>query len=149
MEPDELDKLIEGAKLGNVGAGDKGAAGLESLYGDNEKLYGGGAKSGSNQLAGVDLGPYKGALYNGPVTTANVINVLAQAGRALPAGLARPARPAGQLGQLGQMQLQLATPGYPRQLGPQLCRPQALRSLSGQRGQKRKRKSAKRCSCTH
>lgn len=144
MEPDELDKLIESAKLGNVGAGDKAAAGLESLYGD-AKDYG--SKGGA--LGGVDLGPYKGALYNGPVTTANVINVLAQAGRALPAGLARPARPAGQLGQLGQMQLQLATPGYPRQLGPQLCRPQALRSLSGQRGQKRKRKSAKRCSCTH
>lgn len=149
MEPDELDKLIEGAKLGNVGAGDKGAAGLESLYGGSEKLYGGGAKGGSNQLAGVDLGPYKGALYNGPISTENVINVLAQAGRLLPAGLQRAPRPTGQLGQLGQMQLELQRPGAPRQLGPQLCRPAALRSLSGQRGQKRKRKSAKRCSCTH
>lgn len=144
MEPDELDKLIAGGKLGNVGADEKVAAGLESLYGASDRYVAGGK---GNRLAGVDLGAYKGAMYNGPVATQQVADLLTAAGRALPAALARPYRPTGQVGQLGQLQMQMASPGAPQMFGPQLCRPVAVRSAARQG--KRKRKSPKRCSCTH
>lgn len=147
MEDDELDKLATEAKLDQIGAGEKSDY-LDELYGGGGKLSGGGydkgaglgASGASNQLS-----------YAGQSNLDRVMNAFASATRGVTAPL-RPVRPAGQVGQLGQLQMQMSSPGAPRQLGPQLCQPRPLMAMSSGRSSPTRRRAAKskrRCSCTH
>lgn len=149
MEEDELDKLATETKLGNIGGDEKG----DFL----DDLYGGGAKS-----SGYDKGTSYGSGY-GPTTQLGatgrsqldaVMRAFSAAGRSAPGRpQLQPLAPRGQVGQLGQLQLQLASPGRPSQLGPQLCQPRPLMAYAGgsSRSSTRRRsaKKRRRCSCTH
>jgi hypothetical protein len=130
----KLDELTAIEKLGNVGGELKGGGGLGKDAGGWDKFVDpfGGAYSGAKSALGGSQG-FDAWAALGSVATA------LQPGQL-------PPRARGQLGQLGQLQLQMQRPGTMAlgPLGPQLCRPAAVRRASGT-----KRKKAKRCACGH
>lgn len=148
MEDDELDKLATDAKLDQIGAGEKGDY-LDELYG--------GKGAGYDKSAGTGGGYGPTAVLNatGRSQLDQVMRVFADAGRSIPRSgpQLRPVAPRGQVGQLGQLQLQMASPGRPSQLGPQLCTPRPLMAMSGggrsTRSTRRRSGKRRRCSCNH